>query len=285
MPEITVLPEDLQNRIAAGEVIERPASVVKELVENSIDAGATEIAVEILNGGRRLILVSDNGRGMDREDALLCFHPHATSKISKEEDLFEIRTLGFRGEALSSIASVSRLKITTAPSGSTLGVSLEVHGGEPREVRETVHSGTTVEVRDLFFNTPARRKFLKSPRTEVYHIVETVTVAALSHPEVAFSLTVDRAETLRLPAAGGMRERVLQVYGEEFLGGLREVAAGNIRALISEEGNFRSSRSNQYIFVNQRPVRDASLRHAVYSAPMIPLFRGTGTRYSSSTST
>ncbi len=266
MPEIVVLSEGLQNRIAAGEVIERPASVVKELVENSIDAGAAEIAVEVLDGGRRLILVSDDGRGMDREDALICFHPHATSKISKEDDLFDIRTLGFRGEALSSIASVSRLKITTAPSGSTLGVSVEVHGGELRDVRESAHTGTTIEVRDLFFNTPARKKFLKSQRTEVYHIVETVTVAALSRPEVAFSLSVDRAETLRLPAAGSIRERILQVYGEEFLRGLREVAGGEVTALISEEGNYRSSRSTQYVFVNRRPVRDASLRHALYSA-------------------
>ncbi len=266
MSEIKVLPEELQNRIAAGEVIERPASVVKELIENSIDAGATGVGVDILNGGRRLIRISDNGRGMEREDALICFYPHATSKISTEEDLFDIRTLGFRGEALSSIASVSRLKILTAPSGLTLGVSLEIHGGELREVREVAHSGTTVEVKDLFFNTPARKKFLKSQRTEVYHIVETVTVAGLSHPDVAFSLTIDRAETLRLPVAGGIRERVLQIYGEEFLGGLMEVNEHNLSALISGEENFRSSRANQYIFVNRRPIRDASLRHAVYSA-------------------
>ncbi len=272
MPEIRVLPEELQNRIAAGEVIERPASVVKELIENSIDAGATEVGVDILNGGRRLIRISDNGRGMEREDALICFYPHATSKINTEEDLFDIRTLGFRGEALSSIASVSRLRILTAPSGSTLGVSLEIHGGELMEVKEAVHSGTTIEVKDLFFNTPARKKFLKSQRTEVYHIVETVTVAGLSHPDVAFSLTVDRAETLMLPVAGGIRERVLQIYGEEFLRGLREVNEGSVSAMISVEGNFRSSRANQYIFVNRRPIRDASLRHAVYSAydPLVP---------------
>ncbi|MEC4685537.1 MAG: DNA mismatch repair endonuclease MutL [Nitrospirota bacterium] len=266
MPEIRVLPEELQNRIAAGEVIERPASVVKELIENSIDAGATEVVVDILNGGRRLIRISDNGRGMEREDALICFYPHATSKISTEEDLFDIRTLGFRGEALSSIASVSRLKILTAPSGSTLGVSQEIHGGELKEVKDVAHSGTTIEVNDLFFNTPARKKFLKSQRTEVYHIVETVTVAGLSHPDVAFFLTIDRAETLMLPVASGIRERVLQIYGEEFLRGLREVKESNSRALISVEGNFRSSRANQYIFVNHRPIRDAALRHAVYSA-------------------
>jgi DNA mismatch repair protein MutL len=266
MSEIRVLTEELQNRIAAGEVIERPASVVKELIENSIDAGATEVGVDILNGGRRLIRISDNGRGMERGDALICFYPHATSKISTEEDLFDIRTLGFRGEALSSIASVSRLKILTAPSGSTLGVSVEIHGGELREVKEVAHSGTTIEVNDLFFNTPARKKFLKSQRTEVYHIVETVTVAGLSHPDVAFSLTIDRAETLRLPVAIGMRERVLQIYGEEFLVGLREARESKLSALISGEGNFRSSRANQYIFVNRRPIRDASLRHAVYSA-------------------
>jgi len=143
---------------------------------------------------------------------------------------------------------------------------VEIHGGELREVKEVAHSGTTIEVNDLFFNTPARKKFLKSQRTEVYHIVETVTVAGLSHPDVAFSLTIDRAETLRLPVASGIRERVLQIYGEEFLRGLREARESNSRALISVEGNFRSSRANQYIFVNHRPVRDAALRHAVYSA-------------------
>ncbi len=266
MSEIRVLPRELQDRIAAGEVIERPASVVKELIENSLDAGATVIEVDVTYGGRRLIRVSDNGRGMDRDDALMCFHPHATSKISDEEDLFNIRTLGFRGEALSSIASVSRLKILTSPSGSSLGLSVEVQAGELKGVRESAQRGTTVEVRDLFFNTPARMKFLKSRRTETYHIVETVTVAALSYPEVAFSLTVDRTETLRLPAASGVRERILQIYGEEFLDGLIEIQGSRITALVSREGNYRSSRANQYIFINGRPVRDSSLRHAVYSA-------------------
>ncbi len=266
MPEIRILPRELQNRIAAGEVIERPASVVKELIENALDAGATDISVEILDGGSRMIRVSDNGRGMEREDALICFHPHATSKIEREEDLFEIRTLGFRGEALSSIASVSRLRIVTAPAGSTLGVSVEIEGGEVKRVRESAHVGTTLEVRDLFFNTPARRKFLRSRRTEVYHIVEAVTAAALSQPAVAFSLTVDREETLLLPKGEGVRERVLQVYGEEFLQGLLDVEEDGLRALVSREGVFRSSRANQYIFVNHRPVKDAALRHAVYSA-------------------
>src|SRR5512134_1734165 len=158
MPQIRILPVELRNKIAAGEVIEMPASVVKELIENSIDAGSSEIRIEVLHGGRRLIKVSDNGEGMDREDAILCFERHATSKLGNEDDLFHIRTMGFRGEALPSIASVSKVKLVTGLKGSASGISVELHGGEGKEIKDSPVSGTSLEVRDLFYNTPARKK-------------------------------------------------------------------------------------------------------------------------------
>jgi DNA mismatch repair protein MutL len=266
MASINILPEELQNKIAAGEVIERPASVVKELLENALDASATEIRIEILDGGKKLIRVSDNGTGMDRDDAMICFHPHATSKIAVEEDLFNLKTLGFRGEALSSIAAVSRLRISTAPSDASLGISLKVQGGKVLEEREIAYRGTTIEVNDLFFNTPARRKFLKTRRTEVYHVIETVTETALSYPGTAFFLTVERVDTLILPRAREIKERIIQIYGDAFLRELIEVEGRGISALVSREGNFRGTRNNQYLFINRRPVRDASIRFAIYKS-------------------
>lgn len=268
MPIIKVLPVDVRNKIAAGEVIERPASVVKELIENSIDAGSTEIRIDILSGGKRMIKVSDNGVGMDREDALLCFERHATSKLSGENDLFDIRTLGFRGEALPSIASVSKIKLVTGLKDSGSGIALELHGGQIREERESAFSGTTVEIRDLFFNTPARKKFLKSTTTEINHIVDVVTRESLSHYDIHFMLLTEGRETMLLPKASGLRERIMQVYGEEFSAGISEVSARQegmrLQAFISKSGNFRNSRSHQFIFVNDRPIKDQSIAHAVY---------------------
>ncbi len=268
MPLIKVLPVDIRNKIAAGEVIERPASVVKELIENAIDAGADDIRIDIVRGGKRLIRVSDNGAGMDRDDALLCFEPHATSKLAKEEDLFDIRTLGFRGEALPSISSVSKVKLSTGLRGSVSGVSVEIHGGEVKEIRESSSSGTTFEVRDLFFNTPARKKFLKADNTELSHIVDSVTKEALSHCPVAFTLSSDNRETMILPSASGPRERITQIYGGEFVRELAE--AGAVRdgmrldAFVSKTSNFRNSKAHQFLFLNGRPVRDAALSRAVY---------------------
>jgi DNA mismatch repair protein MutL len=270
MPRIKVLPPDLRNKIAAGEVVERPASVVKELIENSIDAGSRDIKIDLLYGGKRLIRVSDDGSGMDREDALLCFERHATSKLANEEDLFNITTLGFRGEALSSIASVSRVKITTGLRGSASGVALEIDGGELREVKDSPSSGTSVEIRDLFFNTPARKKFLKANSAELFHIIDTVTKEAISHPGIGFSLSSGGQETMVLPKASAPRERLMQIYGEEFLKGLAETDSGNedlsIKAFISQGENFRKSKAHQFIFVNGRPIKDSSLSHAVYKA-------------------
>ncbi len=171
MSVIRILPENLRNMIAAGEVVERPASVVKELLENALDAGSTKIEIDIARAGKGLIRVADNGGGMDRDDALLAFQRYATSKIGAVEDLFRIRTLGFRGEALSSIASVSRMRLITALPGQT-GTLIEIDGGETKDLRDHPATGTIIEVKDLFFNTPARRKFLKSDTTENHHIID-----------------------------------------------------------------------------------------------------------------
>ncbi len=270
MPQITVLPTDLCNKISAGEVIERPASVVKELLENSLDACSTEITIEVSRGGKRLIRVSDNGVGMDRDDALLCFTRHATSKITKYDDLFNISTLGFRGEALPSIASVCRLRLVTGLKGEAAGVSLELHGGELKDIKDAPSAGTSFEIKDLFFNTPARKKFLKADGTELFHIIDIVTKEAISHPETAFTLFAESAETFRLARASGLRERIMQVYGEEFLAGLIETSAGmeglQMHAFFSNSARFRKTRSHQFIFLNRRPIRDQSVAHAVYKA-------------------
>ena len=270
MPQIKILPIGLRNKIAAGEVIERPASVLKELVENAIDAGSSVITVEVLNGGKRMIKVSDNGTGMDKEDALLSFEPHATSKISSFEDLFDIRSLGFRGEALPSIASVSKVKLVTGLKGSSSGISIEIDGGQVKEIRDSPLAGTSFEVRDLFYNTPARKKFLKTTGTELFHIIDTLTKEALSHHQIGFFLLTDNQETINLPKASGARERMMQVFGNEFVTGLIEVnSAGEgmeLSAFVSSSGNFRNSKSHQYIFINKRPIKDASVSHAVYKA-------------------
>ena len=270
MSPIHVLAPDVRNKIAAGEVIERPASVVKELLENAIDAESTDIRIDILSGGKRMIRVSDNGTGMNRENALLCFEPHATSKLESADDLFDIRTLGFRGEALPSIASISKVKLVTGLKGSGIGTSIEMTGGEVIEIREAAAAGTMVEIRDLFFNTPARKKFLKTTPTEVFHIIDIVTREALSHPAIGFSLSTDNKETLLLPAASGLRERIMQIYGDEFLKRLLEIStpSGPLRmdAFVSDTSTFRSSRDHQFVFINKRPVRDTSVSHAVYKA-------------------
>lgn len=268
MPRINILPLGLRNKIAAGEVIERPASVVKELIENSIDAMSTSIKIEALGGGKGLITVSDNGSGMDKEDALLCIQPHATSKLVSEEDLFNIRTLGFRGEALPSIASVSKMRLFTGLKESGAGVLIDITGGEVREVRDSPAQGTAIEIRDLFFNTPARKKFLKTNSTETFHIVDTVTKEALSHPDIGFRLLTENNETMNLPPASGLRERIMQVYGQEFLEGLTEAEANGygikLTAFITQDNNFRNSRNHQFIFINKRPVKDQAISHAIY---------------------
>src|SRR5579862_8986224 len=203
MNRIRLLPEQVANQIAAGEVVERPASVVKELVENSLDAGATRITVEIQAGGRSLVRVTDDGSGMGRDDALLCLERHATSKIRRAEDLSAIATMGFRGEALPSIASVSRFTLTTRErdGGSPEATQIVINGGKILEVKVAGSApGTSVEVRQIFFNLPARRKFLRSEETEAAHIQHYLTLAALAHPAVAFAFVKDGRNIWQLPA-------------------------------------------------------------------------------------
>lgn len=269
MPRINVLPLNLRNKIAAGEVVERPASVVKELMENSIDAGASRIEIDILKAGRRLIKVSDNGMGMDREDALLAFERYATSKIKDENDLFNIRTMGFRGEALSSIASVSKARLITSHQDET-GTSIEIIGGDVKEIKDCPAIGTTIEIKDLFFNTPARRKFLKSDSTENYHIIDTVTREAISYFQIGFVLRIDGDDVLNLSPASSYKERLVQIFGKDFVNDLIETEAEDgqisIKAFLGKPANLRNNRNNQFLFVNNRPVKDQSITYAVYKA-------------------
>ena len=278
MSVITVLPEPLRNKIAAGEVVERPASVVKELIENAIDAEGTRISVETVRAGKKLIHVSDNGAGMDREDAVRAFERYATSKIKDEQDLFNLKTMGFRGEALSSIAAVSKMTLMTAVrSGEhgtgAAGTCVELAGGEIVSVKDCAAAGTSIEVRELFFNTPARRKFLKSEATENYHIIDTVTREALSHPHLMFVLRMDGSEVFSLPVASSLRERLLQLYGKDFIDGLIEHGASDsvdtgmtVSVFTSGLAHMRNNRNIQFIFVNRRPVKDQSVAYAVCKA-------------------
>ncbi len=270
MSIIKVLPTELKNKIAAGEVVERPASVLKELTENSIDAGATRIDVEIKKGGVALIRVKDNGAGMDEADARLSLMRHATSKLASEDDLFNISTMGFRGEALPSIASVSIMHISTAPKDAPSGITLTIEGGVITESKASPANGTIIEVRDLFYNTPARRKFLKRESTEMIHIVEVLTQLALSHPMIGFTLTTDSKRSMDIPPAETLKERITQVYGAEFAGELLEVDASSdqyeVSAFISKPKSMHQRRTHQYLFINGRAIKDASLSHAVYGS-------------------
>ncbi|HLA12449.1 MAG TPA: DNA mismatch repair endonuclease MutL [Pyrinomonadaceae bacterium] len=269
MSKIRLLPDHVANQIAAGEVVERPASVAKELIENSIDAGARRIVVEIEGGGRRLLKVIDDGEGMLRDDAVLAFERHATSKIRRSEDLAAIATLGFRGEALASIASVARVSLTTNHRDSAAGTRVVIEGGKMRDVKDAAHPvGTTVSVRDLFFNVPARRKFLRSEATEVFHLTNLVTHYALAHPEISFTLTTNGRETIRAAPAKDLRERAYQIFGEEFLENLLEVRGGlepvaRVSGFVSAPKDRRTSRDAQFLFVNGRFVRDRLLGRAL----------------------
>src|ERR1035437_4020749 len=226
MGEIHVLPERVANQIAAGEVVERPASVVKELLENALDAGSTRIRIQVEAGGKKLIQITDNGCGMVRDDAMLAFERHATSKIKDTDDLLKISTLGFRGEALPSIASVARLHLETRAEEEASGTVLEINGGKIIRVEEAgLPLGTSVTIRDLFFNTPARKKFLRSESTELSHIVSLVTHYALAHPEKHFELHSATNALLVAPPVAGHRERVYQVFGRETLDQLIPLAA------------------------------------------------------------
>src|SRR5690242_8561519 len=269
MSKIRVLADHVANQIAAGEVVERPASVAKELVENSIDAGARRITIEIEAGGRRLLKISDDGEGMVRDDAVLAFERHATSKIHAAEDLAAIGTLGFRGEALASIASVAKVELTTCTEDAKAATRVTIDGGRMRDVKDAAHPrGTTIAVRDLFFNIPARRKFLRSEATETYHLTNLVTHYALAHPEIAFTFVNNGREVVRAAAAKDLRERAYQIFGGEFLDNLLEVNLGDaqlarVTGFVSAPRDRRTSRDSQYLFVNRRFVRDRMIGRAL----------------------
>lgn len=314
MNRIKLLPEQVANQIAAGEVIERPASVVKELVENALDAGAKKILIEIQAGGRSLVRVSDDGMGMSRDDALLCLERHATSKIRRAEDLAAIGTMGFRGEALPSIASVSKFSLVTRErdANSPEGTEVIVAGGTIAEVKAAgAAPGTSVEVRQLFFNLPARRKFLRTEETEAAHIQHYLTLAALSFPDVAFSFQRDGRLVWQLPGVksepapssriAALRERLRALLGEEklvavnfstsleedFIPEQAEVfetaspgksepqpSAFHIWGLTGAPGVSRATRESQYIFVNRRPVENRGINYALIEGCHTTLMRG-----------
>lgn len=275
---ITILPETITNKIAAGEVVERPASVIKELIENSLDAGATDIAVEVSSGGRRLLRVTDNGYGMSQEDALLSLERHATSKIRNEADLENILTLGFRGEALPSIASVSRFRLASRQRESLEGSEIIVEGGKVRDVKACgMPVGTVITVEHLFFNTPARLKFLKTAETESGHIGDVLTRMAVSRPDVTFSLTVDGRETLKLQR-GDLLRRLGQLVGKDSSAALHQISFENeyvsLSGYLSAPSLVRSGNNSLYTYVNGRFVRDKVVQHAVMQAYKGVLDRG-----------
>ncbi len=262
MNKIKILSDNLANQIAAGEVVERPASVIKELVENSIDAGAKRIQIDIELGGRRLMRVADDGSGMLRDDAILAFERHATSKIKVLEDLSAISTLGFRGEALASIASVAKVELITKTDEDSAATRVLIEGGKLIDVKDAArNTGTTLNVRDLFFNTPARRKFMRSEATENYHLTSIIQHYALAHPEIAFTLINNGREVLRVSPAKDLRERAFQIFGANLIESLLPVSGGRefiakVSGFVSAPRERRTTRDGQFFFVNQRFVRD-----------------------------
>jgi DNA mismatch repair protein MutL len=295
MGKIRVLSDQVANQIAAGEVVERPASVVKELLENSLDAGATRIRVEIEAGGRKLIRIVDNGHGMGRDDALLAFERHATSKLRSSDDLLSIATLGFRGEALPSIASVARVSLETRAEEDEVGTSLDIAGGNILRIEDAgLPTGTTLAIRDLFFNTPARRKFLRSEQTELGHVAALVTHYALAHPTKHFELHSATQALLTAPAVANAGERLYQIFGREVFESMIPVAAEmdfsraglpepppwkreqdyeapepgfvRISGFISKPELQKLNRNSTYIFANGRLIRDRLILHALTEA-------------------
>lgn len=265
MGRIRILPDNLVSKIAAGEIVERPASVVKELLENSIDAGSTQIVVELESGGKKLIRVSDNGSGMTRDESLLSLERHATSKISRVEDLLSVNSLGFRGEAIPSIASVSRLRITTKTPDDVVGTVIRVDGGVLRGVEETgAPGGTTVEVRNLFYNTPPRLKFMRKIETELSNVIDVVEREALPLPKVGFELKYGGKTALRLPPRGSLSERISEIYPRADLYEIRAKSEGaGVSGLLSSPLDARSNTRKLYTYVNGRSVRDRFLTRIV----------------------
>ncbi len=273
---IKLLPDSVANQIAAGEVIQRPASAVKELMENALDAGATQIDLVVKDAGKSLIMVTDNGCGMSETDARLCFERHATSKISKAEDLFAIRTMGFRGEALASIAAIAQVELKTRRKEDEVGVKIVNEGSVVKEQSLTpMQPGTTFSVKNLFFNVPARRNFLKSPQAEMRHIIEEFTRVTLMNPEVGFTLTSDGKELYHL-YSGSLKQRIMGLFGSNYAEKLLPVNQDSERVRISgfivKAEYAKKTRGEQYFFVNKRFIKHAYLHHAIENAfmEMIP---------------
>lgn len=270
MGKIKILPKEVAGKIAAGEVIERPSSALKEIIENSIDANSKSIQIYIKEYGLAQIKVIDDGEGISSEDVALVIKRHATSKIEREEDLFNINTLGFRGEALYSIAQISKLRIITQNRQEEIGTEIFFIGGEVTEKKPSMTKGTTVEIKDLFFNTPVRKKFLKSPYTEKAHLIETVQNYALAYPEISFYLNIDEQEILNIPMADSLKDRISQIFGSAFteLLKFKNISKGDYKIELywGSEELMRRKRTNQLIFINRRPVRDSMIVNALYKA-------------------
>jgi DNA mismatch repair protein MutL len=279
MAKIKILPETLSNKIAAGEVVERPASAVKELIENALDADSTRIIIEVEKGGQALIQVSDNGIGMAADDALVAIERHATSKISSDDDLFAIQTLGFRGEALPSIASVSRFSLVTRDRSADVGTQIVVEGGKVESVSEVgAPQGTLVSVKQLFFNTPARQKFLKTVATEMSHIADTVSRIALGHPRVQFRLVHNRKVVKSWPPASRHLDRVVEVLGKDVRADLHAIQSKRnglaVSGWIGSPAVTRRTSRGLYAFVNDRFVRDRTIQHGIFAGFAQRLVKG-----------
>jgi len=279
MNRIHLLPEHVANQIAAGEVIERPASVLKELLENSLDAGATQVEVQIGAGGRSLVAVTDNGCGMSKDDALLCLERHATSKLRDSDDLDRIASYGFRGEAIPSIASVSKFRLRSREPAAIAGTEIIIDGGKLRDVHEVgLAPGTQIEVRSLFFNLPARRKFLRTEATESAHIRHTMLLAGLARPDIGFTLTMDEQPAQRWMPGENLRQRLVSIFGAEWVdltvpieaasGGLR------LRGFIGKPGVSRAARNEELFFINQRPVENRTLHFGLLEGYHNSLMKG-----------
>lgn len=280
MSKIRILPDALASQVAAGEVVERPAAVVRELVENSLDAGATHVEVHVQRGGTALLRIVDNGTGMDREDALLCLERHATSKIRTKEDLAAIFTFGFRGEALPSIASVSRFRLATRPAGALSGTEIEVNGGKISDVRDYGGApGTVIEVRSLFYNVPARRKFLRAETTEFAHVEQQFRLHAIANPQAAFTLTRDGQVMFHLPSTASVLERIRGLVGEDLAGRLIEVEKEERRGItvhgfIGGPGQSRTGKQTQITFLNGRPIESPSISYGLREGYHTALMKG-----------
>ena len=269
--KIVVMSEELSNRIAAGEVIERPSSIVKELVENSLDAGATDILVELDGGGKRSVKVVDNGRGIDRDDVELAFERHATSKLYTFEDIHNIASFGFRGEAIASIASISRIEMLTRKKGSLSGTRVVVRGGGIEEIIDAgCPVGTSVSVSDIFYSTPARMKFMKGDTTEQSHCVDAMMRLALSNPEVKIRVVANGKTILNVPKTKNLSDRIALVFGEDFERHTLEVEGqrgdATLRGVISMPDRTRSNTKGQFYFINNRFIRDRLLNHSVMTS-------------------